>query len=153
MQNGAIIREIILLYRLNFSNARDLLLKKEKPNHFSWGHSVIIIVTNYRNSVTHMAAPWYNAIYKLSNFVVAVVIRGVWSYDCGSGVYGTWLLGRLQSCSLSNAPFVFLHSSSTRSPEIRWRVAIVWDWPPYNNENKLRNSIEHKIANNNGLYI
>lgn len=127
--------------------------KKEKSNHFSWGHSVIIIVTNYRNSVTHMAAPWYNAIYKLSNFVVAVVIRGVWSYDCGSGVYGTWLLGRLQSCSLSNAPFVFLHSSSTRSPEIRWRVAIVWDWPSYNSENKVRNLIEPRIANNNVLYI
>lgn len=36
---------------------------------------------------THMVEPQYDAIYKLSNFVVAIVIRGVWSYDCESGIY------------------------------------------------------------------
>lgn len=138
-----LLSEIILLYIKFFEMREQCCSKKEK--HFSWGHFVIIVVTNYRNSVAHMAASWYNAIYKLSNFVVAVVIRGVWSYDCGSGVYGTWLLGRLQSCSLSNAPFVFLYSSSTRSPEIRWRVAIV--------ENDLHRAIQERKQTHSGIRL
>lgn len=130
MRNGSIIREIIFLDHLNSSKCERNVARKKRYLITS-REALWLSSTNYRNSMTHMVAPWYNVIYKLSNFVVAVVIRGVWSYDCGSGVYGTWLLGRLQSCSLSNAPFVFLYSSSTRSPEIRWRVAIVWDWPSY----------------------
>jgi len=116
-----LLPEIILLY-IKFFEMRERCCSK-KESHFSW--ATLWLWSWQITETAHIAASWYNAIYKLSNFVVAVVIRGVWSYDCGSGVYGTWLLGRLQSCSLSNAPFVFLYSSSTRSPEIRWRVAIV----------------------------
>jgi len=51
---------------------------------------------------THMVEPRYNAIYKLSNFVVAIVIRGVWNYD--RKAYVARLRGRLQSCSFRFSP-------------------------------------------------
>lgn len=86
MRNGAIIKDNSSISLKFFEMQEKCCSKKEKSNHLLWGHFVIIVMTNYRNSAAHMAAPWYNAIYKLSNFVVAVVIRGVWSYDCGSGV-------------------------------------------------------------------